>query len=124
MIRHSIAISLHVLLVLAGFSLSAQQKVSVDDFTRKGTFSEKWVTGINWMNNGKFYTALAGNKVVRYDITTGQAVETIVDGSSLETPLRIEGYSFSADESRMLLLTERQSIYRRSFVGQIGRAHV
>lgn len=118
MIRHSIAISLHVLLVLAGFSLSAQQKVSVDDFTRKGTFSEKWVTGINWMNNGKFYTALAGNKVVRYDITTGQAVETIVDGSSLETPLRIEGYSFSADESRMLLLTERQSIYRRSFVGQ------
>src|SRR5690606_20744100 len=67
---------------------------------------------------GKFYTALSGNKVIQYDITTGQPVRTLVDGATVSTPLVIDDYSFSADESKMLLQTQKQNIYRRSFTAE------
>lgn len=94
----------------------AQKKISVEDFTTRQTFSMNSVAGISWMNDGKFYTTLSGNKIVRYDITTGEAQGTLVDGSSLSTPVKIESYSFSADEKKLLLATNTKSIYRRSFI--------
>ena len=99
-------------------TLTGQTRISVDDFTTQNTFVEKKITGINWMNDGKFYTALSDNKVIQYDITTGQSVRTLVDGDTLATPIVIDAYSFSNDESKMLLQTQRQSIYRRSFTAE------
>lgn len=103
-------------LCLSSIMLSGQTPITIEDFTMRNTFEEKEVSGINWMNDGKFYTALSENKVIRYDITTGAPVETIVEGASLATPIEIDDYSFSADESKMLLQTQRQNIYRRSFL--------
>ena len=107
-----------ILLLLTRVLLPAQSRITVDDFTTRATFAEKKVTGINWMNDGKYYTALSDNKIVKYDITTGQPMETLADGSALSTGLTIEDYSFSADESKILLQTERRPIYRRSFVAE------
>jgi dipeptidyl-peptidase 4 len=98
------------------FELTAQKKITVDDFTTKSTFATKLITGINWMNDGKYYTTLTDNKVVRYDITTGQQTGTIVDGNTLPMKIAIDGYSFSADEQQLLLATQTTSIYRRSYV--------
>jgi dipeptidyl-peptidase-4 len=101
---------------ICSFSTSVAQKpIEVDDFTTKTTFSQKSVSGINWMNDGKFYSALSENKVFQYDVTTGQPVRTLIDGDALATPLHINAYSFSADEKKLLIQTQRQSIYRRSF---------
>ncbi|MEX2234973.1 MAG: S9 family peptidase [Cyclobacteriaceae bacterium] len=97
-------------------ALSAQNKISVDDFTILNTFAEKSVTGINWMNDGKYYTALSENKIIKYDIITGQPAQTLLDGDGLSTAIVIDDYSFSADERKLLLQTESQSIYCRSFV--------
>jgi dipeptidyl-peptidase-4 len=107
-------ISLLMLLVVT-VTLVAQKQISVDDYTTKNTFAQKSVNGINWMNNGKFYSALEGNKVIKYDITTGQPVETILDASTLPLKVDIENYSLSEDENKLLLLTNQQSIYRRSY---------
>lgn len=96
--------------------VQAQDSITVADFTLRNTFAQHDVGGIDWMNNGKFYTTLSDNKIIRYDITTGRAVETVLDGSALSTPIVIDEYSFSANESQILLQTERQSIYRRSFI--------
>ncbi len=109
---------LFILTLVTGDLLQAQSRISVDDFTTRATFAEKKVTGINWMSDGKYYTALADNKIVRYDITSGRAVETLVDGNELSTQLKIEDYSFSADESQILLQTDVRRIYRRSFVAE------
>ncbi|HEY9488174.1 MAG TPA: S9 family peptidase, partial [Chryseosolibacter sp.] len=103
------------------FSLTcviAQTSISVDDYTVRRTFAEKSVTGINWMNDGKFYTALSDNKIVRYDITTGQPVGNLVDGVSFSNRISIDDYSFSADESKVILQTQKRSVYRRSFVAE------
>lgn len=104
-----------ILCVCFSGSVIAQKRITVDDFTTRATFVEKQVTGINWMNDGKYYTTLSDNKVVRYDITTGQPVEILVDGKAVSPSIVIGEYSFSTDESRILLLTERRQIYRRSF---------
>lgn len=98
--------------------LDAQTRISVADFTTEDIFKERKVTGINWMNDGKFYTALAENKVIKYDITTGQPVATLVDGGALTSSLVIDDYSLSGDEQKVLIQTQTQSIYRRSFVAQ------
>ncbi len=93
----------------------AQKQITVEDFTTKNTFPQKTVRGINWMKDGKFYSTLENNKVVKYNITTGQPVATLVDGSTLNPKIDIQDYSFSGDEKKLLLTTDFQNIYRRSF---------
>ena len=105
----------HLIFLVASVAGQAQKLLTVEDFTTKDTFAQRSVTGINWMKDGKFYSALDSNRIVRYNITTGQPVETILDGSSLPEKIVITGYSFSDDEKKLLLQTNYQSIYRRSF---------
>ncbi|MBT1685326.1 S9 family peptidase [Dawidia soli] len=105
-------------LVVAFYAAGAQRQIAVEDFTVRNTFGQKSVYGINWMKNGQFYSSLQNNKVVKYSITTGQPVETIVDGAGLSPALQIDDYSLSADETKVLLLTDVESIYRHSFTAQ------
>src|SRR5690348_1139595 len=95
---------------LISFAALAQSQITVEDLTTKDTFKQRTVTGIRWANDGKFYTSKDENKVVKYDVSTGQAVATIYDGT-----LEIDDYSFSDDETKLLLTTEKESIYRRSW---------
>ncbi|WP_420576080.1 S9 family peptidase [Ekhidna sp.] len=99
---------------LTGLSLSGftQKEIEVENIT-DGTFRQQSVRSLNWMNDGQFYSAMSDNKVIKYSVRTGDEVETIVDGNSLD--LEIDSYSFSDDESLVLLMTDRKSIYRRSY---------
>ncbi len=90
----------------------AQQNITFKDFYQ---FYPKSVYGINWMKEGSFYSSQEENDIVKYDVKTGEKVETILKGSDLNPQIKFEDYSFSADEQKMLLLTEKESIYRRSF---------
>ncbi|HYC86614.1 MAG TPA: S9 family peptidase, partial [Chryseosolibacter sp.] len=54
-------------------------------------------------------------KIVRYDVTTGLPVETVFDGATFSPKLVVESYDFSTDEGKILIRTEFQSIYRRSY---------
>lgn len=101
--------------LLITLSAIAQKQITVDDIYVNGTFSQASVRGINWMNNGRYYSAQQGNDIVKYDVTTGQIVETIVRGSDLGPSFSFVDYSFSADENKVLLMTSRESIYRRSY---------
>ncbi len=92
-----------------------QKKITIDDFTLHNTFAQRSVYGINWMKDGKHYTTQEGNKIVRYAIATGQAVETLVDGDALTPRINFTDYELSSDETKILLLTGFESIYRRSF---------
>ncbi|GIV37651.1 MAG: peptidase S9 [Cyclobacteriaceae bacterium] len=106
-----------VICVLALFCTGAygQKEITIDDFTLRNTFAQRSVYGINWMKDGKHYTTREGNKIVRYAIATGQAVETLVDGDILTPQVNFTDYELSSDETKILLLTDFESIYRRSF---------
>ncbi len=106
-----------LLLVTKATTVFPQKQITVEDFTTRQTFNEREITGINWMKDGKYYSTLSDNKIIKYDVTTGRPVDTLLDGSAKSKSLAIDDYAFSNDEQKILLLTERQSIYRRSFIG-------
>lgn len=99
-----------------------KQKLTLDEIFKKGTFNPKTIRGINWMNDGQFYSSLNSTKdadfILKYDIKNGAVTDTILNGLSLpkfnSNTLRIDDYAFSADENKLLLATEKESIYRRS----------
>jgi len=99
-------------------SVSAQEKmIQLEDIWASRTFSPEWVWGINSMNDGVHYSSLNyGNEnvyVTEYSYETGDSVSTIVDSKNLEG-ISFGDYSFSADEQKVLLQTETESIYRHS----------
>ncbi len=104
------------LLLVAASNGFSQQKISVEDFTVRNTFHVKSVSGINWTDDGNFYTTLEDDQIIRYDIATGRAVETVLAKGVLPDGTRIEEYAFSPDRTRILLATNIVNIYRRSFV--------
>jgi len=103
---------------LCSTALFAQKEITVADIYQKGTFRQESVWGIRWMNDGQYYSAQEENDILKYDITTGESVEKILDGDALEPSIDFQSYSFSDDESKLLLLTNRESIYRRSYTAE------
>src|SRR5688572_2446855 len=106
-----------LLLLWASFEVYAQPEIAVQDFTTDNKFLQKEVYGINWMNDGKFYSVLESNRIVKYNATNGSS-EVMVDCSLLSPQLRVASYEFSSDEKKILLLTSFTSIYRRSYKGE------
>ncbi len=121
-------------------SLSAQKPITVENIWQDYTFFAKSVPGFNFQKDGKHYTRLEGNQIKQYDLTTGKFTKVIFDannkmveefsGTSVklkndfgisgkaiektEVPLKINSYEFSADESKILIRTAVEAIYRRS----------
>lgn len=106
------------LLFLSGTFTFAQEKITLADLHEKGTFRQESVYNVNWMNDGKFYSALDNNQVNKMDVTTGETAEILVSGDELEPNIKIKSYSFSKDESKILLATDVNYIYRRSFTAK------
>jgi dipeptidyl-peptidase-4 len=102
-------------LLLFTSSLFAQKKFTLSDIFEKGTFRQQSIAGIRWMNDGKFYSAQEGKDIVKFDVTTGQKVETIVQLAELSPAIDFDDYTFSADEKKILFSTSTELIYRRSF---------
>ncbi len=113
-----------VCMFIMGFALpgSAQnqgKKFTLNDFCLNYTFRTQGITGLRSLNDGEHYTVLEdrGKKLVMYSYKTGKAVETLLD---LNDPKygdvkMIQDYEFSPDESHILIYTNIQPIYRRSF---------
>tara|TARA_Y100000593_G_C4264748_1_gene314148 strand:+ start:562 stop:1317 length:756 start_codon:yes stop_codon:yes gene_type:complete len=115
------ASSLFLILFLASVSLQAQalKKVSLEDVFKKNTFAQKSVYGINWMKDGKYYSSQVNRggfpTVVKINVTTGAEEAVLLDGRALG--LNFSSYSFNSDESKALVATDVESIYRRSTKG-------
>lgn len=103
------------MLIIATASVTAQQEISLEDIWTNYTFSPKRVPGFNFLNDGRHYTRKQSNVIKKYDLTTGDFVEDILDGATLGTDFTIGSYSFNSDESKIVIMNNRESIYRRSF---------
>ncbi len=95
--------------------LMAQKEIKVENFY-DGTFTEERVKSLNWMKDGQFYSELSENNVIKNRVTDASTVAVLVNGDSLG--IEIDDYSFSTDESKILLLTKQTFIYRRSFTAE------
>ncbi|WP_372754750.1 S9 family peptidase [Labilibaculum sp.] len=103
----------------SSFSQAGSQKISIEDLMLNGTFNQKSVYGLRSMKDGIHYTTLEdeGTKIVKYSYATGKVVDTLLNLSKIKDAAikSINEYEFSADESRILLMTNPERIYRRSF---------
>ncbi len=97
----------------------AQQSITLEEIWQDYKFYPNYVPGFNFQNDGKHYTRQEGNQIKQYDLTTGQATEVILDAATLTGNTdfngQLNGYSFSPDESKMLIKSETESIYRHSY---------
>jgi len=101
------------------FSQEDVKSISIEDLMQKGTFRSKSVYGLRSMNDGIHYTTLEGRgtKIVKYSYSTGKQVAILLDLKELKSDKisNIQDYEFNANESRILLMTDRENIYRHSF---------
>ena len=106
---------------LSPTTAQAQQKLplTLEDIWAKPTFRAASVPGFNWMNDGRYYSALENGSLLQHEVTTGKALQTLVAASALQVagtdkPVSVDGYSFNANEQKILFTTATEPIYRRS----------
>ncbi len=100
--------------------LTAQKKnITLEDLNKNYTFYPHSVSGLKSTKDGDSYTAIEerGTQIVKYSYATGKEESTLLDLAKIEDcPLKyIDGYELSEDESKVLLYTNTERIYRHSF---------
>tara|TARA_R110002050_G_scaffold24064_2_gene64111 strand:- start:29287 stop:31479 length:2193 start_codon:yes stop_codon:yes gene_type:complete len=103
--------------------LSAQTKeISLEDIW-SGAFRTESMDVLHSMANGKQYSVLNFNRSTRstsidiYNYKTLEKVETLVDSKNINELSYFTDYTFSKDESKVVLATNEESIYRYSTLG-------
>ncbi len=107
-----------ILLISSGQQVSAQQKkITLDHIYRSYSFSPKSVRGINSMNDGKHYTVNnRGTSIDRHRYSDGKKTGTVFSVEDFDALTSFRSYEFSPDEAFILLTTNVEPIYRRSYL--------
>ncbi len=108
------------LAVFSAFSALAQKDISLEDIWTKGTFSAKGVAGFNSMNDGRYFCNLDERQnLLRFEFATGKVVDTLVLNQDIKkanggSALDLQSFSWSNDESKLIIATQSEAIYRHS----------
>lgn len=112
--------SIH-LLILTFLSLNfvqAQQQITLENIWQEYKFFPNSVPGFNFQKDGRHYTRLEDNQIVQYDLTTGEKTATLFDANTISGNAdfngKVNGYTFSDDEEKILIKSESEAIYRYS----------
>ncbi|MCF8297272.1 MAG: S9 family peptidase [Saprospiraceae bacterium] len=113
---HSLLISMLLSTTALTF---AQNKIELEDIWENYTFSPNFISDIRSMNNGEQYCVLKNNEIVLCDYKTGKEVTKLLKLTQLNKAagigkIQINDYSFSPDESKILIATKTERIYRHS----------
>lgn len=105
-------------MLLATSVVSAQERISLKALTN-GEFSAKTVSGITPVRGTDQYARISadGKQIVQYSFKTGKQTAVLFDVNNTqgETIKKLDGYQMSPDGQRMLIATNRQAVYRRSY---------
>lgn len=108
-----------VLLAILFSSLSIfSQKLELNDIT-SGAYRPKNVPAITSSSDGEYYfqSNPERTKIVKYSYKTGQPISTVLDLTTARDAeiTSFEDFIMSPDENRLLVYTNSEPIYRRSF---------
>ncbi len=106
------------LLFLCSFSLSAQKEITLADIWQNGTFAQKSIQNLNWAADGQSYLELKAGKIIKTNIQDPSKSEVLFDEKGTKTAsgetIRVQKFSLSNDEQKILIGTASEPIYRRS----------
>ena len=111
------------LLLPLAYTLLAQSpapKITLEDLWVNYAYYPQTVHGYQPMNDGKTYSILNQGDIEIYSYKSGKKVKTLVESKAFipegaKKALRFRSYSFSDDEKKLLIVTNKKSIYRHSF---------
>jgi dipeptidyl-peptidase-4 len=109
-----------VLLFLLSFSALAQQQVTVEQIY-SGAFRVRQMDELQAMKNSNQYTVLNSvqgtddSTIDLYDFATLKKISTLLDTNNHPELPAVDSYSFNADESKILIATKSNAIFRHSF---------
>jgi len=109
--------------IMTSAILTAQQKDITLEEIWGGEFRTERLDVLRSLNNGKEYAVLNYNRTERastidvYDYKSGQKARTLLNSKDLEEVPYIISYDFNADESKLLLATQLEQVFRRSSLG-------
>ena len=111
-----------IVLLLTVMSSPAQdtlKNITLEDIWTNYSFYPRSIRGINSLSNGKEYTMIQKGSVIVYDYKTGDSVSTLVRAGDLvpdgeEKPIKLQSFSMSRDETKFIIPTETEAIYRHS----------
>ncbi len=113
-----------ITLFLASFAIAtAQQKNITLEEIWNGDFRTEGLDALHSLNNGKEYSVLNYDRATNastvdvYDYKSEQKVKTLVNSTNLKDVPYFISYDFNKDESKILLSTKLEQIYRRSSLG-------
>lgn len=113
-------------LIFITLPLLAQEKITVETIWKKYAFFGRSVEGFTAMKDGIHFTKFSDDggqaAISKYKIAdykgSGEVLVRLSDLQVDGTQLEIDDYSFNADETKLLLTTRTQSVYRRSYVAE------
>ncbi|MDQ3047515.1 MAG: S9 family peptidase [Bacteroidota bacterium] len=113
-------ILLFSLLLITGISIAQKKNITLEDIWTTGTFRANGVFGLVSMNDGLHYSTISGDKkdtyILKYEYAKASKPDTVLKQSQLtkDGSVSIESYQFSPDESKVLIASESEQIYRHS----------
>jgi dipeptidyl-peptidase-4 len=127
--KRKLSVGMLILLaVLFCSNLVAQnKKLTLEDIYTNNLYRAKGIGQIRWMKDNKGYSSLEfnaaakGNDIVRYDVVSGTKM-ILVNANQLlpagvSKPLTIENYSWSDDNSKLLVFTNTRKVWRQNSRG-------
>lgn len=109
-------------ILISTIAFAQKKDVSVSDVWQRYMFFARSTGGLRSMNDGAHFTVLDrdanGSKIDKYSYESGEMVSTILSAGDIKTEdgtaLNFDSYQFNADESKVLLGSNTESIYRHS----------
>ena len=113
---------LFLIFLASTYCYSQDKTISLEEIWN-GTFNTESMVSLHSMKNGQQYSILNQDRVSNstsidiYDYKTLQKVKTLVDSRDLPGIAKFKNYSFSDDESKLILTITEEPIYRHSKLG-------
>ena len=112
-----ISYPLFFMLLLACTAFGQETKtITLEDAFQSRKFNPAGLFGLRSMNDGLNYTVRAGGSIEKYSYKTGELEETLFDAANFGDLTSISGYHFNDEETKILIETGVESIYRRSYL--------
>lgn len=100
----------------------SKEKLTLEDIFSKNEYATKGINSLTWMDDNISYSAIEENKeiggddIVKYNAKTGERT-ILVSAKSLipegaEKPLSVFSYTWSADNSKLLIFTNTARVWR------------
>ena len=95
------------------------KEINLKEIWTEYKFMSRSVRGINSLKNGTDYTVIKKGSLIVYDYKSGDSITTLITPDNLipegsDQPIRLRSFSMSNDETKFLIPTSTESIYRHS----------